>query len=150
MTLARQVEVQLALRLELQQVARLGLELAREHDAVVRLERQKRDLVGLVVHDLKNPLTCILAETSFLRECELPADAADALRSIAAAAKAMHRMTLDMLDISRREDGELRLRNAPLDLDAVMMESRDRAAQRGARSRSCRCAAPCRSRATAI
>lgn len=132
-TLARQVEAQMEMRLQLREVAQLGLELARQRDAIQRLEQQKRDLIGLVVHDLKSPLTCILAEAEFIGEdTTLVGESKAAMATIVTAAEAMHRLVLDLLDIGRSEDGELQLKPSDIDIDAIMAEAQRHATQHAA------------------
>jgi CheY-like chemotaxis protein len=59
-----------------------GHELIRsQHDAVIRAQERKEELINLVVHDLKNPIASILANAHFLvREPNLSEDAREAAR----------------------------------------------------------------------
>jgi signal transduction histidine kinase len=85
------------------------------------LARQKEDLTRLVVHDLKNPLSTIVMGVDLLStRFSGDKDASDLAREVLAAADAMDRMTLDILDISRSEDGALLPRRQPVDLPALL------------------------------
>ena len=96
-----------------------------QRDALVVAQGQKEELMALVVHDLKNPLTPMLGNVQFLeRTPQLGPDQREALRDIGQAAVSMHRMVLNLLDISKSEDGTLAPRLAPLEVGALFEELR--------------------------
>jgi signal transduction histidine kinase len=101
-----------------------GHELIRsQHDAVIRAQERKEELINLVVHDLKNPIASILANAHFLvREPNLSDDARDASRDIHEAADSMQRMVLNLLDISRSELGALVPRLSDVDVPSLITE----------------------------
>lgn len=77
-----------------------------------RLEEMREFLTHAIVHDLNNPLTSIMAGTEMAAECpgHLPNCAnREHLAVVAEAAVEMRRMISDILDISRMEQGEMRL-----------------------------------------
>jgi two-component system, sensor histidine kinase and response regulator len=91
------------------------------NDEVKRAHRQKEELAALIVHDLKSPLTGILGNADLLIEDEtLSDDVRASAQDIYRSAEAMHRMVLNILDISRSEDGSLTLRRQPLDIKALI------------------------------
>jgi signal transduction histidine kinase len=107
LALGRQVEAQLELRGTVR--------------ALIRAERQKYELTNLIVHDLKSPLSTITPNAEFLLdEPDLSHDARDAARAIISAAETMHRMVLDMLDVSIAEDGGLIPSLESVDLCALL------------------------------
>lgn len=132
--LARQVEALLELRLKLREVAAMGVELARQRDQLALVEQQKRDLVMHVVHDIKSPLTCIMAEASFLAVTELASDEQESVSVISDAATNIHRMTMNLLDISRGDDGALPITRAEVDVQKVVANARRNALHRAAQS----------------
>jgi signal transduction histidine kinase len=82
------------------------------HAAVERLttaQRLKDDLTGFVVHDLKSPLTAVVAGCHLLAAVGLPQQARDDLDSILEAAERINRMVMDLLDVQLAEDGALEL-----------------------------------------
>jgi len=89
--------------------ARAALE--RTNRELQATQRLKDDLTAFIVHDLKNPLTTIMALTDLIEGDEaldvgqVQADAGE----IRAAAERMHRMVLDLLDLQLAEDGSLEL-----------------------------------------
>jgi signal transduction histidine kinase len=84
-------------------------------------EQQREELTTLLVHDLKNPLSNILAGASFLaQEADLGEEAGECVQEIHQAAESLQRMVLNLLDIGRSEDGALALQLAELDLSALI------------------------------
>jgi signal transduction histidine kinase len=100
-------------------IARLQRTLRAERDALVRLQAQKDLLTDLLVHDLKNPLSGILANAQFALD-GADADARAAIEDVISAAENMQRMVVDLLDIGRAEDGGLATALADVDLAAVI------------------------------
>ncbi|MEO8875017.1 MAG: response regulator, partial [Polyangiaceae bacterium] len=85
-----------------------GYDLIRsQRDALVRVQRQREELMQHVVHDLKNPLSAIEMNARYLLE-SLPAnELRDATRDIVEGSTSLKRMVMNLLDICRSEDGEL-------------------------------------------
>jgi len=87
------------------------------------VERQKNELTELLVHDLKNPLAAILGHSALLTQEDMsPEDIRDSSESILLSAERLRRMVMNLLDIGRAEDGELRPRLTELDLNLVVLE----------------------------
>ena len=79
-----------------------------QRDALLAAERQKIELATLVVHDLKNPLSSILSNVEYLSASpEIPARERESLADVLRASRSMFRMVMNLLDISRSEDGAL-------------------------------------------
>lgn len=119
------VRVQTALKLR-----RMGAEL-REHyelvrqqrDALMRLQLQKEQLMSFVVHDLKNPVSSMdLHAQVLLRDRALPESARDSARHIREQARALQRLILNLLDISRSEEGRLEPERERVDLRALVLD----------------------------
>jgi signal transduction histidine kinase len=113
-----------------------GYELIRsQRDALVQAQRQKEELAALLIHDLKNPLAAIEMTAKFLATSEsVSLDTRDASREIVDAAGAMRRMVMNLLDISRSEDGILVPKWSDVDVrmlvDEVVRENTRLAADR--------------------
>jgi PAS domain S-box-containing protein len=75
-------------------------------DELQRTQRRKDELSALLVHDLKSPLNAILLNIEALRE-SVGVEDLSAVQAIEHATKSLLGMALDLLDISRSEDGEL-------------------------------------------
>jgi signal transduction histidine kinase len=102
-----------------------------QRDQLLRVQRQREELTTLIVHDLKNPLSSILSNAQYLvgnyqgragtRRQDRDDDGA-ALDDVYRASQSMFRMVMNLLDISRSEDGALAPRLAPIDLGGVLDE----------------------------
>jgi signal transduction histidine kinase len=112
-------------------VRRLRDEVAAQRDALLEANRQKEELTALLVHDLKSPLATIVAGAEFLAHTEgISADSLDCAADIAYAAEALQQMVLNLLDISRSEDGRLELAPADFGAGALAREVCGRLARR--------------------
>ncbi|HLL54711.1 MAG TPA: response regulator [Myxococcaceae bacterium] len=92
-------------------------ELARAHQALLETQRQKEELTSYIVHDLKSPLTVILGNARLIEHAA--ADAAmveEMARSTVNASVTMNRMIMNLLDISKAEEGTLVPKRAPVDV----------------------------------
>ncbi len=106
----------------------LGRELERsnellraQRDALVRTQHQKEELTEIIVHDLKNPLAAIVSNATFLAGVtDLSIDAREAASGVLRASETMLRMVYNLLDISRSEDGALKLHREDSDLAAIV------------------------------
>lgn len=123
------VRVQTALKLR-----RMGDEL-REHvemlrhqrDDLMRVQLQKERLTAFVVHDLKNPVSSMdLHAQLLLRDRGLPETAREAASQIRADARQLNRMILNLLDVSKADEGKLSPKRTEIDLrpllDGVLAE----------------------------
>lgn len=109
------------------------LELRRVNLELVRLERQKRELTELVVHDLKNPIASILPNARYLtRTTGLSENAKMAAQDITSSTEAMLRLVLNLLDISRAEDAALVPKCTPVVVAELLESVRAGAAARAA------------------
>jgi two-component system, sensor histidine kinase and response regulator len=94
--------------------------LRQQRDAILRVQRQKDELMEIIVHDLKNPLAAIAANADFLTMArEMNEDVRECSNSIASAAENMLRMVHNVLDVSRAEDATLALSLASVDLTSM-------------------------------
>jgi signal transduction histidine kinase len=87
-------------RSELYELAR------RQRDDVMRLQLQKEQLVAFLVHDLKNPVNAIeLHGQRILRDRDATERARDAALKIQSETRALLRMLLTLLDLSKADEG---------------------------------------------
>lgn len=82
--------------------------LAARNAALEELEALKETLAQTLVHDLKNPLSAILANLDLLERSD-EEGAKKLLDRSRSAAQRIHRMILDLLDVAGLEEGRLRL-----------------------------------------
>jgi signal transduction histidine kinase len=93
----------------------------RQRDDLMRLGLQKERLSSFVVHDLKNPVNSLdLHAQLLLRQPDLPEKARDSVLHIRSEARALLRLILNLLDISKSEEGKLEPRHDDVDLDALV------------------------------
>jgi len=111
----------------------------RERQARSRAEaavRLRDEALAMVAHDLRNPLSAILAGTWALAEAG-PDDKARPtyLRAVRQACEEMDRLIQDLLDVARSETGALTLRPTQVDVAVLIAQAierfRPRAALRG-------------------
>ena len=96
----------------------------RRADDAQRAARARDEVIAIVSHDLRNPLSTILAAATLLGRT---ADDVEGVRSKSATIeRAVHRMSRlleDLLDVSRIEAGGLTLERAPLDVAPLVHEA---------------------------
>ncbi len=88
-----------------------------QRDRLAEVERQREATTALIVHDMKNPLAAILANADYLSTASnLDADQVECMQDIVGASRRMNRMVMNLLDISRSEDGGLQPRIQDVDV----------------------------------
>src|SRR4028118_1360465 len=111
----KQFETQRSQLLEQEQSARQQAEKA---------NRAKDEFLANLSHELRNPLTPILAWSQMLRSGKLKqAETHRALEVIERSAKAQAQLIEDLLDISRITNGKLQLSISPIDLQVVVQRA---------------------------
>jgi two-component system, sensor histidine kinase and response regulator len=117
------VRVQSALKLR-----RMNVEL-REHyeqlkhhrDDLIRLQLQKERLTAFVVHDLKNPVNSMDLHAQFLlRMPDLSSSAREATMQIRADARHLTRMIMNLLDLSKSDEGQLKPAGSAVNLRTLV------------------------------
>jgi signal transduction histidine kinase len=120
--LGRQVEVQLRLRLRIREAQRLEAESRSQRDALTRVQRQKDELVQLVMRDFHTPLSSIQSNASFIQYLiNLPERVCGAAREIRDAAESMQRMVANLLEASR-DEAPVQLQATQFDVCALLSE----------------------------
>jgi signal transduction histidine kinase len=88
------------------------------------VSRTREEVLGVVAHDLRNPLHLLSTTAHLLIEPDLPPARRQAVYAINA--KAVHRMNRligDLLDVVRLEAGRLSLNVGPCEIDRVLGET---------------------------
>jgi PAS domain S-box-containing protein len=108
---------------ELASRAALSLENARLYRAAQRATQARDDLLGIVVHDLRNPLTNVMLQAMLLQESGALLDpkCARAARAIQRASERMTRLIQDLLDVTRMDAGKLFIAPARVGLEQVLV-----------------------------
>lgn len=95
------------------------VEKSRLYQELVELSELKNRVLGVAAHDLRNPLTLVLASLDLLGAGvggELDPRGQELVQRASAAAERMVRLIDDLLDVSAIESGRLALRRSPLDI----------------------------------
>jgi signal transduction histidine kinase len=107
---------------------RLGAELREHYDALrqqrddmLRLQLQKERLITFVVHDLKNHVNAMdLHAQLLLRDPALSEGGRQSAQQIRSAARQLVRMILNLLDISKADEGKLVAKRTDVDLGVLV------------------------------
>jgi PAS domain S-box-containing protein len=104
--------------------AALAIENARLYRAAERAIKTRDEVLGVVAHDLRNPLGNILLQTAILRQPELAAGRgpAWAAERIERAALHMERLIQDLMDVASLEAGRLSIERARVDARGAIAE----------------------------
>ncbi len=94
-----------------------------QRDALVSAQHQKDELTALIVHDLKNPLSSILSNVQYVQgRATLPEDERESLDDVVRASQAMVRLVMNLLDVSRSDDGALLPHISDFDVGGLLAE----------------------------
>jgi two-component system sensor histidine kinase/response regulator len=90
-----------------------------------KLQELRDNLTHMIVHDLRSPLTAIIANLDLvaMREKSLSPVGADSLADARASSLTLVRMVSSMLDVSRMEAGQLELARTACELGALCQEA---------------------------
>jgi PAS domain S-box-containing protein len=108
---------------ELARRAVLAIENARLYESSCRATTVRDDVLGIVAHDLRNPLGTILLQSALSRRRGAPERRSTArLEAIERAARRMNRLIRDLLDVTRMEAGKLALEISEVDAERTLAE----------------------------
>jgi PAS domain S-box-containing protein len=110
---------------DLARLAALALDNARLHDAVRASLRARDEMVGVVSHDLRNPVAAIkMLSGTLLRD---PVNAGgpthESIELICQAAEQMDALIRDLLDVNRLDAGKLVVSPVPVDPSTLLTDS---------------------------
>ncbi len=107
----------------IQNVALFG-ELQSQRASVIQLNQLKDDLIAVLAHDFKGPLTTIIGFTELLEQHALEGgDVESALRTIRQSATRLASLANDTLALSHVEQGELNLAADPVNVAEIVKET---------------------------
>ena len=111
------------------ELAALQRELAKKNRELERLVEQQNQFLGMAAHDLRSPLSAIVALSQFLEEEAAPRldpEQRQFVSLIRSSSRFMVGLIDDLLDISTIEAGRLELHREPTDLRALVRASAHR------------------------
>jgi signal transduction histidine kinase len=80
----------------------------------------KSQFVAIMSHEIRNPLSGVMAMTDLLRETELTAEQSEYLEAMRKSAAALLAVTEDVLDLSKVEAGRMTVESYSFDLRSVI------------------------------
>jgi PAS domain S-box-containing protein len=110
---------------DLARLAALALDNARLHDSVRASLRARDEMLGVVSHDLRNPVAAVkMLSRTLLRAPEnAGTPARDSIELIAQAADQMDALIRDLLDVNRLDSGRLAISPTPVDPSVLLTDS---------------------------
>jgi PAS domain S-box-containing protein len=112
-----------ALAIELARRAGLALENAYLYQETTHALRHRDEVLGVVAHDLRNPLGAISLYASMLEEGRgTEVSRKEWMASIRRSVDHMDRLIQDLLDITKLEAGGLRIEKEPTNVPALLLE----------------------------
>jgi len=116
--------------------AALAIENARLYLAAVRALRARDEVLGVVAHDLRNPLGTVLMQATSLQRGQAASDSVrGSAERIHRAATRMNRLIQDLLDVARMEAGRLGIDRRATPTRAVVSEAVESQAARASEAR---------------
>ncbi len=101
---------------ELAQRAALAVDNARLYGAARRAIQMRDEVLGIVAHDLRNPLAAVLMQAGLIQRRAAAAEPGfrDSVEAIRQSATRMNRLIQDLLDVTRLEAGQLAIEQSPV------------------------------------
>ena len=105
--------------------AALAIENGRLYQAAVRATQSRDEVLGVVAHDLRNPLAAITMQATALRRTGPDPDRRNPkpIERILRASERMSRLIGDLLDVTLLEAGQLGIERAPVSARQVLTDS---------------------------
>jgi signal transduction histidine kinase len=86
-----------------------------------QVQEQRDDLLRIMSHDLRTPLSALLLQAQMLQRSLTPGDRnAKRVDTIIANGQRLDTMIRDLVDMARLEDGQVKLARRPIDVQAFM------------------------------
>ena len=110
---------------DLARLTALALDNARLHDTVRASLRARDEMVGVVSHDLRNPVAAVkMLSRTLLRAPERSdAQTRESIELISQAAEQMDALIRDLLDVNRLDAGKLAISPVPVDPSRLLTDS---------------------------
>jgi PAS domain S-box-containing protein len=107
--------------------AALAIDNARLHEQVTLGLRARDDMIGIVSHDLRNPVNAVKMLTGAIlgteRTTQLPLDVIEYSTIIRQASEQMDSLIRDLLDVTRIEAGRLNVETAPAQVGELLNDA---------------------------
>ena len=107
------------------EIERKNVELEKKNQSLLQMDGFKEDLINLIVHDMKNPLFVIQGNIQMM-SMGMDQNAQDYLKKyisrIERSSQQLLRMVVNLLDISRIQEGTIELKKEQLDIRRIVEE----------------------------
>jgi PAS domain S-box-containing protein len=114
----------LAFAEDLARLTALALDNARLHDTLRASLRARDEMVGVVSHDLRNPVAAVkMLSRTLLSTSKVGEKAQESIELISQAAEQMDTLIRDLLDVNRLDAGKLAIEAAPVDPAVLLTDS---------------------------
>jgi len=90
------------------------------HNELVRLEKLKKNLIQMVVHDMKGPVGEVIGNLDLVKVEPLSERQLESIEMAESGCEDLLRMIMNLLDLSRMEEGRLQLNPSMLDPEEVI------------------------------
>src|SRR5262249_26256408 len=88
------------------------------------LEQLRDDLVKMIVHDMRSPLSALLINLHLLRSVEMKEENREELEAAVESARRLTQMATELLDVSRLEQGQMPIERGEWDLTKIAHDVR--------------------------
>lgn len=103
---------------------RTNVSLAAARDAAQEASRAREEMLGIVAHDLRNPLSLVMGTTQLFAETQPTGERRDQLLGIIQrAAQRMNRLIGDLMEVVRQESGQMVLDVAEVRVSYVLAQT---------------------------
>jgi signal transduction histidine kinase len=113
----------LALAKELADRAALAIDNARLYETARRATHVRDEVLGVVAHDLRNPLSAISMQTALLLQAAGPDGPRQHMEAIERAANRMNRLIQDLLDVTSMDAGRLSVEQKRVSARKILSEA---------------------------
>jgi two-component system sensor histidine kinase/response regulator len=97
-------------------------ELSAKNETLVVLNQEKSEFLSIAAHDLKNPLTAIMASSEMMQTFDDPAMVRQMSDMVMSASKRMHHLITDLLDANAIEEGRYASNIEPCNVSALVTQ----------------------------
>ncbi len=122
--LGRRINLMIDGLVERERVKGENVQLRELNETLNRLNDEKNKLLGMVAHDLRNPIGVIVGCSEMILEEEgLDEESKTLVQNIESTSKFMLRLLNDLLDLSQIESGKLELHRATTDIASLIRQN---------------------------
>lgn len=125
-TFAEHVGVAIERAETLERIGSRSRQLEADNEKLAEIGRLKDQFLGTATHELKTPLTAIIAYAELLHDSEASLDGRqrdEFVRRLRVEAERLLRLIEDILDLTRLESGKLDLNRVPLSVNAIAADA---------------------------